>query len=247
MTEPVENWDPISGWWTEEVATDPLYEEDIRALLEILLGRPQGVVADLGCGEGQWLRWLTDARTAGAGTAGTLAFGCDLSKTLLGRAARSAPVVRCRLPDLGWLRDGSIDAAFSVYVADLIVDLDRFLAETSRVVRDGGTLTVIVNHPVFTAPGSAPFMDQDREVLFRWGEYFGTGSSVEPAGDHAVEFHHRSMARWLTAAAAAGWALERLEERGLSREAIARDPGYAGQEQIPRILGVTWTRRPDAG
>lgn len=247
MTKPVENWDPISGWWTEEVATDPLYEEDISALLEILFGRPQGVVADLGCGEGQWLRWLTNARTAETAAADVLALGCDLSETLLEQAAQSAPVVRCRLPDLGWLRDGSIDAAFSVYVVDLIVDLDRFFAETARVVADGGRLTVIVNHPVFTAPGSAPFMDQDREVLFRWGEYFGTGSSVEPAGDHGVRFHHRSMARWLTAAAVAGWSLERLEERGLSSEAIARDPGYAGQEQIPRILGVTWRRRVLAG
>ena len=241
MTEPVQNWDPISAWWIEDVASDPLHEEDVRSLLEVLVGHPEGVVADLGCGEGQWLRWLGSDRVGDVADFRML--GCDLSASLLKRAATAAPVVRCRLPDLGWLRADSIDAAVSVYVADLFADLDRFFAETARVTVGGGSLTIIVNHPAFTAPGSTPLMDQDGEVVFRWGDYFGEGSSTEPAGDRELRFYHRSIGRLLSAAAEAGWSLQRLEERGLSAATIARYPGYSGQQHIPRILGATWVLR----
>jgi hypothetical protein len=85
-------------------------------------------------------------------------------------------------------------------------------------------------------------VDLDGEVLWRWGSYLVDGSSVQPAGDGRVVFHHRSMARLLSAAAASGWALQELEEAALGPAAIVREPGYAGQEGIPRFLAVRWLR-----
>jgi SAM-dependent methyltransferase len=238
MTEVGEDWDEISQWWIEEVANDHVHTADIQALLGDLLDRPRGTILDLGCGEGQWLRRL--AATEGPDLR---ALGCDLSTELVRHAATSAPVVRCRLPDLRWLREGALDAAFSVYVLDLIEDLDRFFVETARVVASGGSLNLIVNHPVFTAPGSYPVVDETGESYFRWGEYFEAGSTTEPAGDLELRFQHRSMGRLLTAAASAGWVLERLEERGLSDAVVATNPvAYRGQTNVPRILGVRWRR-----
>lgn len=226
------NWDEIAQWWIGEVAGDPVYAEDVLPMLDRLLGRPEGVVLDLGCGEGQGMRRV-----------GGRVVGCDLSATLLRRAAGAGPVVRCRLPDLSWLRDGIVDAAYSVYVLDLVADLVDFFVQAARVVRPGGVLVVVVNHPFFTAPGGAPFLDGDGEVLWRWGRYLEPGSSREPAGGREVTFHHRSLADLLTAASAAGWDLERLEERGLGPGAIAREPAYRGQGELPRILGARWRRR----
>lgn len=232
------DWDVISRWWIEEVEKDHIHTADVQALLGDLLDRPQGTILDLGCGEGQWLRWL-DA----VARPGLRALGCDLSAELARNAARSAPVVQCRLPDLRWLREGAVDAAFSVYVLDLIEDLDRFFVETARVVTPDGSLTLIVNHPVFTAPGSYPVVDEAGEPYFRWGEYFEAGSTTEPAGGLELRFQHRSMGRLLTAAASAAWVLERVEERGLSDAVVATDPvAYRGQTNVPRILGVRWRR-----
>ena len=234
------DWDVVSQWWIGEVAADHVHNADVGALLDSLLDRSLGRILELGCGEGQWLRRL---QTGDIDRGELEAFGCDLSADLLRHASASAPVVRCRLPDLGWLRDGCLDAAFSVYVLDLIEDLDRFFGEIARVVTPGGSLTLVVNHPVFTAPGSFPVMDEDGEAYFRWGEYFGGGSTTEPAGDRELRFHHRSMGRLLTGAADAGWALERLEERGLSDAVVVSEPAYRGQTSLPRILGARW-RRP---
>lgn len=237
MAEGVDNWDEISSWWRHEAITDLVYREDIEPMLQRLIPDDPGVVMEFGCGEGQWLRWL--------GARGLGAFGCDRSPQLLREAALSGPVVCAALPELSWIRDRTIDIALSVFVLDLIGDVDTFFAETARVVRPDGELIVVINHPGFTAPGSGPLLDLDGEVLWRWGTYLEDGSSVQPAGDGHVVFHHRSMARLLSAAAARGWALQDLEETALGPAAIAREPGYVGQEGIPRFLGARWRRSKD--
>ncbi len=234
MAIAVDNWDELAPWWRREAATDLVYREDIEPMLERLTPKDPGTVVELGCGEGQWLRWLS--------TKGVQTFGSDGSLQLLADAASAAPVVCAQLPALSWLQNGSVDNALSVFVLDLIADAGEFFTETIRVVRAGGSLIVIINHPGFTAPGSGPLLDVDGEVLWRWGSYLEEGSSVQPAGDRTVVFHHRSIAKLLTVAAAAGWALQVVEERPLGAAAIERDPGYVGQEGIPRFFGARWVK-----
>jgi len=41
-------------------------------------------------------------------------------------------------------------------------------------------------------------------------------------------------------AASHGWILEAMYERPLSAAAIESEPGYLGQDGIPRLLGVRW-------
>jgi len=78
--------------------------------------------------------------------------------------------------------------------------------------------------------------------LWRWGPYLSAGSSREPAGEGSVVFHHRPMGELLTAAADAGWSLQRMVEHGVGERRAAADPLLARQRHIPRILGVRWRR-----
>ncbi len=233
-TPPVDDWDSIAPWWRREVEDDPVYDHQILPMLESLLPTFEGVVVDLGCGEGQGMRRVVER--------GGRPIGCDLSRELLGVARAAGPVVRCRLPDLRWLRDGVVDVGYSVYVLDLLGDAAGFFAETARVVRPGGALVVIVNHPAYTPHEAGPIVDVDGEVLWRWGTYLEPQTSVQPAGDATVTFHHRPLGALLTMAAAGGWSLVEMREEGLGAAAIAREPGYRGQEGIPRVLGLRWRR-----
>lgn len=231
-----DSWDDIADWWKSDIAADVAYENDVHPLLDELLPDPSGVVLDLGCGEGQGMRRV-----------GGRVFGADLSLELLRANGADGEVVLLRAPDLAPFRSEAFDTVYSVYLLDLIADHVRFFDDCSRVTRQGGTLVVIINHPVYTAPGSAPLMDEEGEVLWRWGTYFEPGASEEPAGDRTVVFHHRSLGDIMSAAAAAGWALESLVERPLSEATVAEMPGYVGQESIPRLAGFRWRRASMAG
>ncbi len=232
----VENWDDIAPWWIAEVDGDPAYGTDVHPLYRSLLPAESGMVLDLGCGEGQAMPF-TQGWTVGV----------DLSHRLLTEALEHGPCVRAHLPDLSSFRDDVFDTAVSIYLLDLISDETRFFSEIARVVKPGGALAIVINHPVCTAPGSAPIGDTDGEVLWRWGSYHHRGSSFEIGGGRNLEFFHRPIDVLLNEATDAGWALERIDERPLSAATIERLPEYVGQEAVPRLLGVRWRNGPVPG
>lgn len=174
---------------------------------------------------------------------GSRVIGCDLSVLLLSRAIRYGPVVRCALPSLKWVKPSSVDGAYVGLVLEHLRDEKSFFSSAANVVRPGGVLAVVINHPIWTAPNSSPIEDAGGESLWRPGAYFGRGFSREPAGNDKVTFYHRTMADLINSASAAGWDLQRMEERGISPEQVRRVPDYEGQEHIPRVLGLRWTRR----
>jgi len=220
-------WADHAKWWLEEIRDDPIYQTDVLPLFE-RLGDDSGTRLDLGCGEGQIM-----ARTGSA-------IGCDVSMDLLRLARNIGPVVCCELPGLDWLRADSVDGAYMVLVLEHLPDLAIF-GSVARVVRPGGSLVVVMNHPAFTADGAGPIVDpSDGEVLWRWGDYF-TASICEMATPYrAVTFHHRPLSQVLNGAAGAGWMLQEIVETGFSDAALAAHPGYVGQEQTPRLLGARW-------
>jgi SAM-dependent methyltransferase len=226
-----DDWDDIAEWWIDAVRHDPAQSDDLLALLSEHLEGTAGRTIDLGCGEGQALPLL-----------GERAVGVDLSERLLRRAATLRPVVRARLPDLSWARPGSFDRAVAVGVLDVIEDHGAFFENVAQVLRRGGHLIVVTNHPVVSAPGSEPLVDPLGEVLWRWGRYLEAGSWRQPVGGRSVRLQHRPLGALLTAAAKAGWHLEQMTERGPTADALAAFPAYRGQEHVPTVLGVRWRR-----
>ena len=226
-------WDRLADWWLGEVA-DPAYREEVHPLVLDLVGDVAGLrVLEVGAGEGQVLRLL---REKGAET-----FGMDLSARLAGKAGASFVG---RLPSLAAVHDTATDMIVAVLVLEHLRSLEGLFEEFHRITRIGGACVLVGNHPLMTAPGSAPITDPtDGEVFLRPGDYFAEGFTDEPAGPGTVRFHHRPLGFLLEAAAGAGWSLERFQEVGISAGRVARDPSYAGQEQLPRLLGVRWRKR----
>jgi SAM-dependent methyltransferase len=230
------SWDRLDSWWREEVERDPEYRHEVWPLLiDLLNPEPDHRYLDLGCGSGAVMAALVDR--------GSRVVGTDISHLLLEEAAWHGPVVRARLPDLGWVAPASFDGACLSLVVEHVEDEADLFAQAAAAVRPDGVLAAVLNHPVWTAPGSSPMLDDDGEVLWRPGRYFSRGFSDELAGGESVRFHHRTMADLLNAAADAGWMLERMEERGPSQSEANEDPLLAKQRHFPRLLGVRWRRR----
>lgn len=227
------SWAEMEDWWREELASDPAYETDVTPMALALL-EVSGRLLDVGCGEGRLMRTLA--------AHGADVVGVDLLVGLLETARDHGDVVRGGLPSLGMFGDDVFDGAVMCLVLEHIADHRTLFAELGRVVRPGGQLALIVNHPTFTAPESAPIQDRD-EVLWRTGRYLTTGHTDEPVGGVQVRFHHRPMGVLLTDASSAGWDLERVVERGVSETQVTANPMLALQRDIPRLLGCRWVRR----
>jgi SAM-dependent methyltransferase len=227
------DWEHLTDWWVREV-TDPAYAEEVIPLAVDLVGPlPNLRLLDIGCGEGQVMRAM-----AGRGAD---VVGLDATEDLARLAGRAFVAA---LPSLEAVRSASVDGAYVVLVLEHLDDVTPFFSEARRVVRDGGGLTVVVNHPFYSAPGAVAVTDPvDMEILWRPGTYLDDGYSDEPAGGDTIRFHHRPLGRLLTLAAEAGWSLDRLVEAGVGPGQVRRDPTYASQVHIPRLLGARWTAR----
>ncbi|MDJ0663597.1 MAG: class I SAM-dependent methyltransferase [Acidimicrobiia bacterium] len=220
-------WVGHADWWLDEIGDDPIYQTDVLPLFQ-RLHRGPGRMLDLGCGEGQVMTQIPDS------------IGCDVSVDLLRRARSRGPVVCCELPGLDWLQTDAVDGAYMVLVLEHLSNLEVFRS-VARVVRPGGSLILVMNHPAFTADRAGPIVDpSDGEVLWRWGEYFTASICEMATPDRSVTFHHRPLSQILNAAANAGWFLQELIETGFSEEALAAHSGYVGQEKTPRLLGARW-------
>jgi SAM-dependent methyltransferase len=228
-------WTELGDWWLSELAGDPAYEEEITPLLlDLLDPQPDRRYLDVGCGEGRLMARLT--------AVGAHPVGVDFAEDLLAKAQRHGPVYVQRLPRLDCFAAEEFDGAYVCLVLEHLDDHETLLDELARVVRPGGPLALVINHPVFTAPDSAPIEDHDGEILWRPGRYFDEGYTDEPAGAQKVRFHHRTTADLLTAAADAGWDLRRVVEVGVTERQAGRDPQLAAQRHFLRIMGVRWVR-----
>ena len=218
------SWFGLSDWWLSELAGDPAYDAVVTpALLDILKPMPELSYADLGCGEGRVARSVKEF--------GSSVSGVDISLDLVRESGVTSLVADLlALP----FRDNTFDGAFSVLVLEHLQEQAAFFSEAARLVKPGGVLAVVSNHPIWTAPGSTPIEDTDGEVLWRSGEYFSDGTTEVEVVGGTGPFHHRSIAALLNAAADAGWALEEMIERPHHELDV--------QSGIPRLLACRWRR-----
>jgi len=134
-----------------DVVFGPIFHPGRRAAVEVANNRPNQRILEVGVGTGLSLpHFRSDARVT----------GIDVSKEMLAKARRR--VERDRLKQVEALlemdaeamsfEDSAFDAVLALYVASVVPDPARFVAEMRRVCKPGGTI-VIVNH--FTSPNPA--------------------------------------------------------------------------------------------
>jgi SAM-dependent methyltransferase len=113
-----------------------------RAVLELLDGKRDLRVLEVGCGTGHWLAHLAQAGAAHA-------FGLDPSRKMLLRARATAPAAQVVLGSAERLpfRDGSFDRVLAVNALHHFPDKPAFIAEARRVLRSGGRMLTIALDP----------------------------------------------------------------------------------------------------
>jgi len=204
--------------------------------LQSLIGTAVGPrVVDLGCGYGWFCRWA-----AGAGASSVL--GIDLSERMLDRA-RSWPaspaVIRYERQDLDELvlPAATADLAYSSLTLHYLLDLDRFLATVHDALVPGGRFVFSAEHPLYTAPSTPRFVDgPDGREVWPLDRYLDEGPRTTDWLAPGVVKQHRTVATYVNALVAAGFALTQIVEWGPDPDQISAEPSRAVERDRPPFL-----------
>jgi SAM-dependent methyltransferase len=194
--------------WARAPGHDGFWEGTWPAL-QSLLGPPEGLVVEIGCGEGRVGRGLL--------ALGHPVVGVEQSATLA-RAARDAD------PPLTVVRGDAARLPFADAVADTVVacmslhdvdDLNATLADAARVLRTGGRLCVAMVHPFASAQDTATMHSDQVVVSEPYLEERRFDDHVERDGlEMTFVSVHRPLGAYITAFIDAGFSLRALGEYG---------------------------------
>lgn len=224
-SEPDTSWDRVAGWYDDllsEKRNDHYDDVILPGTLRLVEPREGMSVLDVACGQGILCRRLAALGVNVTGVdaspqliAAAKARGADKRDRRLGAMNYLVGDAR-RLPDLD-LHD--FDAAACVMALANIDPLDPVFRGIADALRPGGSLTFVIAHPAFRAPGQSSW---------GWDEHAGRqyrriDGYLSP-GQKAIQMHpgkdssivtwtfHRPLQAYAKALADAGFVIDRIEE-----------------------------------
>jgi len=202
------------------------------AVLE-LLGPVHGRrILELGCGDGQFGRFLLQA--------GCAAYtGIDASARMVALAQQAldgtaGAVQRTRIEQFA-APPASVDLVVSRLALHYVDDLRPVFERARQALRPGGRLVFSVEHPVITSCDRG--WDQ-RGPRADWlvDDYFVSGRRETAwLGGRVVKFH-RTVEQYVRLVQDAGFTLERLCEPGPERARFASEAEFRRRQRIPLFL-----------
>lgn len=233
-------WDRHAGWWQQGFTNgaDPEYAEQVLPLLDEHLGDAARVL-EVGCGEGQVARHM--ARR------GVEVVGLDPVAAHIVEAHRrgGAHYIRSRGQAIA-LGDATVDTAVLCLVLEHLDPFEPVLAEIARVLRPGGRLLVVMNHPLVQVPGACWVDDADLgDQYWRIGPYLDEQVVVEEVSPGVeIPFAYRPLGRYVRALGRVGLPLEDLVEPPPSPSTMRHLAGFAAAASIPRLALLVARRSP---
>ncbi|MBI1851770.1 MAG: class I SAM-dependent methyltransferase [Planctomycetes bacterium] len=247
-------WDGNADAWTKlsragyDVYRDFLNTPAFLAMLPDVSGR-RGI--DIGCGEGSNTRLVAGR--------GARVIGIDVSPRFVEHALeaeRREPIgIEYRVGDAIALpfRDAAFEFAVAFMSLMDVPDHARAIAEAFRVLEPGGFLQFSILHPCTNTRHRRNLRDATGKTFaLEVGRYFERTDghvdewlfSAAPAEAKQglplfrVPTFHRTVAEWMNAIVAAGFAIERVEEPFASDDVVRRCPSLQDTQQAPYFLHV---------
>ncbi len=192
-------------------------------------------VLDLGCGFGYVAR---EARVRGA----RHVIGVDLSERMLA-AARAVThddgieYVHAALEDYA-PEAGAFDLVVSSLALHYIADYSALVRKVAACLVDGGRFAFSVEHPIFTAHGSADWYYGAQGDRLHWpvDRYRDEGERRTNWFVDGVVKYHRTIESYVTGLLQAGLCLVRLEEPEAEAAQLAEHPEWRDERRRPPFL-----------
>jgi ubiquinone/menaquinone biosynthesis C-methylase UbiE len=212
------SWEQSAEWYDRLLAGEGTYQKELILpnLLRLMNLKRGEAVLDLACGQGFFSHEF--ARR------GARVIAVDASQKLIALARRSVTEEAidfrvARAHSLPFLKNKTVDTVAIVLALQNMDNPGDVLREAARVLKPGGTLHVVVNHPAFRIPhGSSWGWDAKADAQYRRIDQYLSESKVKIAmhpGDKSSEHtwsFHRPLQFYFKALNKAGLAVSALEE-----------------------------------
>jgi len=211
------SWGTVATWYDKHLENPDTYHEKVILpnLLRLVDPQKGDHILDLATGQGFIARAFAEK--------GASVIGLDISLELIALAKKKGGAnVTYHVgsaDDLSLFTDEKFNKAIVVLAIQNIEHVRAVLAEASRVLEDGGTLHLVMNHPTFRVPKRSGWgYDEKEKVQFRRVDQYLSESrediDMHPGmkdSPQTVSFH-RSLQYYMKALFKAGFVIDRFEE-----------------------------------
>ena len=209
-------WDMLSEWWIKGIEGNELseYIEIIVPLIEGIFFQKKTIL-DIGTGTGlvaQEARRVTEHATI---------VGGDISIRQLRYAKEVTSGIQFVQHSIDQMpfKGEQFDAVICSMVLEHVESLLEAVSEIARILEKGGTLLIIMNHPVFQSPNSRSITSHshDNEAILGIGDYLTETSEIEKISPELeVLYTHRTLSTYFNALSEENFMIENVIEKSLS-------------------------------
>ncbi len=210
------SWGKVADWYDDVVGDPDSYQNKVILpnILRILDLKPDNTVLDVACGQGFFTQEFskTSAKVS----------GIDISEELINIAKRNSPNIAyfvSSADDLNAFSESQFDVITITLALQNIEKISQVFKECYRVLKKGGRLVLVLNHPILRIPHKTSWgFDVEKKIQFRRLDSYLSESKHEiimnPSkkdGIKTISFH-RPLQVYVKNLANAGFTIHRLEE-----------------------------------
>ncbi len=243
------SWGKVAGWYDKmlESGTDNYQSGLILPnLLRILDVKKGMTIVDVACGQGFFAREFAKL--------GARVYGSDVAPELIKLAGKNTPPsLRPKISyqispsdNLSFIKSQSIDSAVIVLALQNIEKVKETLSECFRVLKSGGRLVLVLNHPAFRIPKSSSWgWDEANKGQYRRIDQYLSELRVKiqmHPGDKPEEetiSFHRPLQFYFKALAKNNFLVSRFEEwtsNKMSEKGPRAEAEDRARKEIPLFL-----------
>lgn len=172
------SWEQVSHWYDEYLEGGGTYQKTL--ILPNLLRRMNIVegehILDLACGQGFFAHAFYEAHANVVGTD----LSPELIKIATSRASHGLTFFVSPAHKMFSIKSGSQDKVVIVLALQNIKELSATIAEAARVLKSGGKIFIVLNHPAFRNPGQSNWhYDEKNNVQSRLIESYMSERQIE--------------------------------------------------------------------
>lgn len=234
--KPTTSWGGVAEWYDDLLEQNPdSFQKNVLMpnLIRIVAPKKGMTILDLACGQGYFSRAFAQN--------GATVTGYDISRELVELAKAQEDKKKEGEVKIGFhvssadsvpfIQNESVDVVTIILALQNIENLAGTLGEASRVLKKGGKIVFVINHPAFRIPkrsdwgwAASPEATQSKgikEVQYRRIDAYMSDAKIEidmtpgekvPAKKKSTVSFHRPLQSYFKALSKAGFAVIRFEE-----------------------------------